>query len=85
MKKSAQNNSSCTDHQFRAQIQPKPAPKQLFTSFMQLLSNAIRELQVQNQLLVFCLNAPLRPTWGHSMHFYDLKLNHPTRVPIDWA
>ena len=38
---------------------------------MQLLHNAMRKLQVWNQLLVICLNTPPRPTWGHSMHFYD--------------
>jgi len=49
----------------------KTFAKALFTSFMQLLCNVIRELQVRGQLLVFCLNTPWRPTWGHSMHFCD--------------
>jgi hypothetical protein len=62
---------SCTDHLFSAQIQPKPLPKHNFTSIMQLLHNAMRNLQVWNQLLVICLNTPPRPTWGRSMHFYD--------------
>ena len=62
---------SCTDHLFSAQIQPKPLPKHIFTSVMQLMHNAMRKLQVWNQLLVICLNAPPRPTWGHFMHFYD--------------
>jgi len=35
------------------------------------MNNAIRELQVWNQLLVICLNNPSRPTWGQPMHFYD--------------
>ena len=35
------------------------------------LHNAMRKLQVWNQLLVICLNTTPRPTWGHSMHFYD--------------
>ena len=58
---------SCTEHLFSAQIQPK----HLFTSFMQLMHNTIRKLQVWNQLLAISLNTPPRPTWGHSMHFYD--------------
>ena len=59
---------------------------------MQLMHNAMRELQVWNQLLVICLNTPPRPTWGHSMHFYNQALRspplytyHPTRVPIKRA
>jgi hypothetical protein len=39
--------------------------------FIQLMHNAMRKLQVWNRLLVTCLNTPPRPTWGHSMHFYD--------------
>jgi len=56
---------------------------------MQLMYDAIRELQVWNELLVICLNTPPRPTWGHSMHFCDqtprppLLLNHPTKVLIE--
>ena len=38
---------------------------------MQLMHNAMHTLQVWNQLLLICLNTPPRPTWGHSMHFYD--------------
>ena len=37
---------SCIDHLFSAQIQPKLLPKHFFTSFMQLVHNAIRKLQV---------------------------------------
>jgi len=35
------------------------------------MHDAMRKLQVWNQLLVTCLNTPPRPTWGHSMHLYD--------------
>ena len=35
------------------------------------MHNAMRKLQVWNQVLVICLNTPPQPTWGHSMHFYD--------------
>ena len=52
-------------------------PKQFFTSFMQLMYNAIRELQVWNQVLVICLNTPPQPTWGHSMHSCDQALSPP--------
>ena len=38
---------------------------------MQLMHNAMRKVQVWNELLEICLNTPPRPTWGHSMHFYD--------------
>jgi hypothetical protein len=48
----------CTDHLFSAQIQPKPLPKHIFTSIMQLLHYAIREMQTWNQLLVICLDTP---------------------------
>jgi hypothetical protein len=58
-------------HLFSAQIQPKPLPKHFFTSIMQLMHNAMRKLQVWNQLLLICLNTPPQPIWGHSMHFYD--------------
>ena len=54
--------SSCTDHLFSAQFQPKPLPKHFFTSVMQLMHNAMCKLQVWNQLLVICLNTPPRPT-----------------------
>jgi hypothetical protein len=66
---------SCTDHLFSAQIQPKPLPKHFFTSFMQLLYSAIRELQAWNELLEIGLNTPPRPTWGHS---YDQAPTHPS-------
>ena len=55
------------------------------------MHDALRKLQVWNQLLVICLNTPPRPTWGHSMISVarhpdsPLSSNHPTRVPIDWA
>jgi len=61
---------------FSAQIQPKF--KQHFTLLMQLLHNAMRELQVWNQLLVICLNTPPRPTWGHSMHFVTRHPDPPS-------
>jgi len=66
-------------------------PKHFFTSIMQLLHNAMRKLQVWNKLLVICLSTPPRPTWGHSMQFYDQAprtppfINSPNKVPIDWA
>jgi len=41
------------------------------------MHNAMRKLQVWNQLLVICLNSPPRPTWGHSMHFYDQAARTP--------
>ena len=68
---------SCTDHLVSAQIQPKPLPKHFFTSVMQLMHNAMRKLQVWNQLLVICLNTPPRPTWGHSMHYFDQATRPP--------
>jgi hypothetical protein len=43
---------SCTDHLFDAQIQPKHLPKYFFASFMQLMHNAMRKLQIWKQLLV---------------------------------
>ena len=54
---------SCTDHLLSAQIQPKPLPKHLFTSIMQLMHNALRKMQVWNQLLVICLNTPAAYLW----------------------
>jgi len=57
---------ACTDHLLSAKIQPKPLPKHFFTSIMQLMHNAMRKLQVWNQLLLVCLNTPPRPTWGQS-------------------
>jgi len=60
---------SCTDHLFSAQIQPKSLPKHFFPIIMQLMLNAMRKLQIWNQLLLICLNTPPRPTWGHSVHF----------------
>jgi hypothetical protein len=41
-----------------------------FTSSMQRMHNAIRELQVWNQLMVNCLNTPPRPNWGHPLHTF---------------
>jgi len=38
---------------------------------MQLVHNAMRKLQVWNQLLVIRLNTPPRPAGGHSTRFYD--------------
>ena len=52
----------------------------LFTSIMQLMHNAMRKLQVWNQLLVICLNTLPRPTWGHSMHFYDQAPRPPPLI-----
>ena len=57
---------SCTDHLFSAQIQPKSLPNHFFTSFMQLMHNAMRELQVWNRLVVICLNTPPRLLGGIS-------------------
>ena len=45
---------------------------------MQFMHNAMRKLQVWNQLLVICLNTPPQPTWGHSMQFYDQA---PSQTP----
>jgi len=42
-----------------------------------LMYDAIRELQVWNQLLVICLNTPPRPTWGHAIHFWDQAPSPP--------
>ena len=67
---------SCTDHLFSAQTQPKPLPKHFFILFM-LMHNAMRKLQVWNWLLVICLKTPPRPTWGHSLHFYDQAPSPP--------
>jgi len=51
---------------------------------MQHMHSAIRELQVWDQLLAFCLNTPPRPTWGHSMHCYDqAPQNRLIYMPID--
>ena len=41
------------------------------------MDNAMRKLQVWNQLLVICLNTPPRPTWGHAMHFCDKACRPP--------
>ena len=70
------------NHLLSALIQPKTLPKHFFTSFLQLMHNAIRELQVWNELLVICLNTPPRLTWGHSMHFYDQAPNPPPNYQI---
>ena len=45
------------------------------------MHNAMRKVQVWNLLLVICLNTPPRPTWGHSMRFYDQapSFNHITQ------
>ena len=51
-------------HLFSAQIQPKPLAKHFLTSVMQPMHDAIRELQVWNELLEICLNTPPRPIWG---------------------
>ena len=42
-----------------------------FLLIMQLMHNAMRKLQVWNQLLVICLYTPPRPTWGHSVPFFN--------------
>ena len=82
---------SCTDHLLSAQIQPKPLPKHLFTSIMQLMHNALRKMQVWNQLLVICLNAPCAllgdiPCISMTRHPDPPRYsNHPTKMPIDWA
>jgi len=59
---------------------------------MQFMQNAMRELQVWNQLLVMCLNTITQPTGGipcisvtmYSDNPHPLS-NHPTRVPIKQA
>jgi len=47
---------------------------------MQLMHNAMRKLQVWNQLLVICLNTPPWPTWGQSMHSYDQAPRPPLLI-----
>ena len=78
---------SCTDHLLRAQIQPKPLPKHCLTSFVQLMHNGIRELQVWQFAwtrprgllgVIPCISMTKHPD-------PTLYLNHPKRVPINWA
>jgi len=47
---------------------------------MQLMHNAMRKLQVWNQLLVVCLNTLLRPTWGLFMQSYDRAPRPPPLI-----
>jgi len=60
----------------------KYLPRHFFSSFMQLMHNAIRELQVWNQLLVISLNIFPRPTWWHSMHFCDQAPRPPPLLKL---
>ena len=70
---------SCTDHLFRAQIQPKPSPKHFL-----LQSCNFCILQCVNCKFGincwFCLNTPPQPTWGHNMHFYDQTPRPPPLI-----
>ena len=73
---------SCTDHLFSAQIQPKPS-QPFLTSIMQLMHNAMRAHL--NFIAGNLPTSPPRPTWGHSMHFYDQTPSPPPFIKSPWV